>query len=174
MVKSFIYEPRHEKTFLRGFWPGKTQTSFAATEATFKFPIQKLEIIYYLGSEQKKVLITERMRRLICAFVVCIEQKQVFSWRSSYICIGIGFYFYIDWYFCLHAARATQPVRQKYVFFFIYDFYGPSRSFHSFWAKSIIRWGEYGRSPRKTTCPLGLSHVTQASHSREMTSNLEC
>ena len=27
---------------------------------------------------------TARMHRLICAFVVCIWQKQVFSWRSSY------------------------------------------------------------------------------------------
>ena len=29
---------------------------------------------------------TAQMCKLICAFVVCIEQKQVFSWRSSNYC----------------------------------------------------------------------------------------
>ena len=29
----------------------------------------------------------------------------------------------------------------------------PSSLFHSFWAESIARWGENGRSPRKTTWP---------------------
>ena len=37
-----------------------------------------------------------------------------------------------------------------YAEFFKFGFYGPSRLFHSFWAESIIRWGENGRSPRKT------------------------
>ena len=32
--------------------------------------------------------------------------------------------------------------------------YDPPRSFHSFWAESIVRWSENGRSPRKNTWPL--------------------
>ena len=35
----------------------------------------------------------------------------------------------------------------------IFRFYGPSRLFHSFWAESIVRWGNTGRSPRKNTWP---------------------
>ena len=35
--------------------------------------------------------------------------------------------------------------------YFLFGFYGPSRLFLSFWAKSVIRWGENGRSLRKTT-----------------------
>ena len=31
--------------------------------------------------------------------------------------------------------------------------YGLPRLFHSFWAKSIVKWGEKGTSPRKTTWP---------------------
>ena len=46
--------------------------------------------------------------------------------------------------------------------------YSPSRLFHSFWAESIVRWGENGRSLRKTTWPPAsrtwlVSHKTQAS-----------
>ena len=37
--------------------------------------------------------------------------------------------------------------------FFLFWFYGSSRLFHSFWAESIVRWDENGRSPRKTTWP---------------------
>ena len=45
----------------------------------FKFRIQKLEVLYYLGSEQQRW-----MHRLVCAFVVRIWHKQVFSWCGSY------------------------------------------------------------------------------------------
>ena len=48
-----------------------------------KFRIQKLEILYYLGSAQQSADQTARMRRLICAFAVCIWQKQVLSCCSS-------------------------------------------------------------------------------------------
>ena len=41
-------------------------------------------MIYNLGSENKGADQTVRMRRLICAFVVRIWHKQVFSWRGSY------------------------------------------------------------------------------------------
>ena len=45
--------------------------------------------------------------------------------------------------------------------------YSSSRLFPSFWAASIVRWGENGRSPRKTTWPAAsrtciVSHVTGA------------
>ena len=59
----------------------------------------------------------------------------------------------------------TQQNLQNIFFFF--GFYGPSRLFHSFWAESVVRWGENVRSPRKTTWPpasrtLLVSHVTRA------------
>ena len=50
----------------------------------------------------------------------------------------------------------------------LFRFYGPSRLFHSFWAESIIRWGENGRFPPKkhTRPPVRrtwlVSHVTRA------------
>ena len=37
--------------------------------------------------------------------------------------------------------------------------YGPSRLFHSFWAESIVRWGENGRSPDHLQAEVGLSHM---------------
>ena len=51
--------------------------------SVMKLQIQKLVILYYLGSDNKGADQTARMRRLICAFVVRIWQKQVFSWRGS-------------------------------------------------------------------------------------------
>ena len=48
-----------------------------------KFPIYKLEVLYYLGSENKGADQTVPMHRLICSFVVHIWLKQVFSWRGS-------------------------------------------------------------------------------------------
>ena len=51
-----------------------------------KFRIQKLEVLYYLGRENKDADQTARMRRLICAFVVRIWHKQVLSWRGSDFC----------------------------------------------------------------------------------------
>ena len=45
--------------------------------------IWKLEILYYLGSENKGADETARMHRLICTFVGRIWHKQVFSWRGA-------------------------------------------------------------------------------------------
>ena len=53
---------------------------------------------------------------------------------------------------------------------------------YSFWAKSIVRWGENGRSPRKTTWPprkhnlacLTCDQREAQTHSGEMMSDLEC
>ena len=56
----------------------KLKSACTATEKLvrgLKFRIQKLEILYNnKGADQ-----TARMRMLICAFVVCIWHKQVFS-----------------------------------------------------------------------------------------------
>ena len=51
-------------------------------------------------------------------------------------------------------------------FFFLFGFYCLSSLFHTFWDKSIVRGGENGRSPRKTTWPATnrtwlVSHVTE-------------
>ena len=70
------------------------------------------------------------------------------------------------------------------IFFYYYYllwFYGPSRLFHSFWAESIIRWGEKGRSLRNkhlTTRKQTLACLTcdpsyARTHSGEMTNDLE-
>ena len=48
-----------------------------------KFRIKKLEVLYYLGSENKGADQTARMRKLIRTFVVRIWHKQVFSWHGS-------------------------------------------------------------------------------------------
>ena len=61
--------------------------------------------------------------------------------------------------FCLSSSERKR--------FSLFGFYGPSRLFHSFWAQSIVRWGENGRSPRKTTWPPAsrtwlVQHVTWA------------
>ena len=49
-----------------------------------KFRLKQVEVLYYPGSENKGADQTAQMRRLICGFVVCIWQTQVFSWCSSY------------------------------------------------------------------------------------------
>ena len=41
--------------------------------------------------------------------------------------------------------------------FSLFGFCGPSRLFHSFWAKSIVRWGQNGRPPDHPQAELGLS-----------------
>ena len=76
-----IYEPCHEKTCLRGFRPGKTQNLSAQLQKLargMKLTILKLAVLYYLANN-KGADQTAPMRRLICAFVVCIWHKQVFS-----------------------------------------------------------------------------------------------
>ena len=76
------YEPRHEKTCLRGFRPGKTQIGLCKKLCRgLKFWIQQLQLLYYLGSEQQK----RWSDCADCAFVVRIWHKQVFSWRGSYV-----------------------------------------------------------------------------------------
>ena len=69
-----IIEPRHEKTCLRGFRPGKTPTC-AATETSKSLEIAAIAsrgIILSKKANNKGADQTARMRRLICAFVVRI------------------------------------------------------------------------------------------------------
>ena len=57
------------------------------------------------------------------------------------------------WAYFLYPNSKTEQASLIFFFFFWFGFYSPSRLFHSFWAKLISRWGENGRSPRKTTWP---------------------
>ena len=69
---------------------------------------------------------------------------------------------------CKNLAFLHVVLIDTFFFFrFWFRFNGPSRLFHSFWAESIARWCENGRSPRKTTWPPTsrtwlVSQVTQA------------
>ena len=47
------YEPRREKTGLRGFRPGSTQTGMCSQKDSKKFWIKKVEKLYYLYRENK-------------------------------------------------------------------------------------------------------------------------
>ena len=86
------YEPRHKKTCLRGFRPGKTQTGMLSYRDKLeswnfgfcKYRYYTIEVANNKGADQ-----TAQMRRLICAFVVPTGQKQVFSWRGSNNVINI-------------------------------------------------------------------------------------
>ena len=82
-----------------GLRPGKTQTGLLAYKRkarVMKFQIQKLEILYYLGSEQQKGADqTAQIRKLICTFVVRLWHKvflsmtrlvcQWWTWMLSYM-----------------------------------------------------------------------------------------
>ena len=48
-----------------------------------KFRVQKLEVLYYLGGENKGVIRLCGCAGWVCAFVVRIWHKQVFSWCGS-------------------------------------------------------------------------------------------
>ena len=63
---------------------------------------------------------------------------------------------------CWFCHALAQMVAE--LFFFLFGFDGPSRLFHSFWAESILRRGENGRSLKKKTpnhpeAELGLPHM---------------
>ena len=62
----------------------------------------------------------------------------------------------------LHVLRHLDFCFNKKLLSF--GFNSPSRLFHSFWAKSIVRWGENGKIPREKPpqAELGSSHVTRA------------
>ena len=74
-------EPRHNKTCLQEF-PTRSDSNWSAQLRKlvwgFKFWLHKLEILHYLGSENKGADQTARIRRLICAFVVRIWHKTHF------------------------------------------------------------------------------------------------
>ena len=77
-------EPRHYKTCLWKF-PTRSDSNWSAQLQklawSLKFWLQKLETLYYLGSEQQR-----RMRRLIWAFVVPIWHKTHFlmAWLKCF------------------------------------------------------------------------------------------
>ena len=56
-------------------------------------------------------------------------------------------------------------------------FYGPSRLFHSFWAESIVRWGENKRAPKNPPdhqAKLGLNPMKPELGSNPQRCNDEC
>ena len=83
-----LYEPRSEKTGLRGFRPGSIQTGLYShrkwLEARgLKFRIEKVEGLYYLCSENKGAdqLRGHRKADLRLCFRIC--KRPVFSERGS-------------------------------------------------------------------------------------------
>ena len=61
------------------------------------------------------------------------------------------------WSFCGNQVQITPKwtfqsgrISNLSKILFLFGFNGPSRLFHSFWAESVIRWGENRKSPRKT------------------------
>ena len=81
-----IDESRHEKTSLRGFRPGKTQTSLLSYSdqlESWNSGFSKYRYYIICVANNKGADQTARMRRLICTFVVRIWLKQVFSWHGS-------------------------------------------------------------------------------------------
>ena len=81
------YEPRHEKTCLRGLRPGKTQTgllSFRSSLESWNFGDSKYRYYAIQAVNNKGADQTARMHGLIYVFAVHIWQKQVFSRCGSY------------------------------------------------------------------------------------------
>ena len=93
MPRCLRYEPRCEKTGLRGFRPGPTQSDRTATEdglsRGLKFQIKEVEGLYYpcstnKGADQLHSYLEADMR---LSFRTC--KNPVFSKRGSYD-IGLG------------------------------------------------------------------------------------
>ena len=81
-----LSEHRHEKTCLRGFRRGKTQTgllSYRDKLESCNFGFSKYRYYTIEVANDKGAYQTARMRRLICTVVVRIWLKQVFSCRGS-------------------------------------------------------------------------------------------
>ena len=81
------YEPRHDKACIQGLRPVKTQTGLLSyrLETSKRLEILDIPSRVIILSRQRttKALISLRIQ-LICAFVVRIWHKQVFSWRGSF------------------------------------------------------------------------------------------
>ena len=77
------FEPHHEKTCLQGFRPGTTQTgmlSYRDQLESWNFGFSKYRYYTIKVVNNKGAVLTARMCRLVCTFVVRIWLKQVFSW----------------------------------------------------------------------------------------------
>ena len=127
------------------------------------------------------ILRTAKAMARLCRCAVSPEPS-LFAYAISTIILWAGsFVHQIKWiwswknkqpdFYDFSKVRGSQmclfwPGKEVFWIFFLYGFYSPSKLFHSFWAESIVRWGENGRSPRKTTdhpqAELALSHMTRA------------
>ena len=81
-----LIEPCYEKTCLAGLRPGKTDqdsnrpVQLQRLARVLFFILASIRpVLYYPGSEHIGADQTARMHRLICAFVVRIWHKQIFS-----------------------------------------------------------------------------------------------
>ena len=67
-------------------WDSNQSAWLQQLARVLKFWLQQedVPVLYYPGSEKKGADQTAPMRRLVCAFVVRIWYKQVFSWHGSF------------------------------------------------------------------------------------------
>ena len=83
---------RHEKTCLRGFWPGLVQTcqlSFRDLLELWNYVWSKIRY-HTLQEVNNKALTTVWMCRQVCTFVVGMQQCQVFLRHSPYIVYSVN------------------------------------------------------------------------------------
>ena len=99
-VRGLYNEPFHEKTCLRGVWPGETQTSllsFRSQLEAWKFGYSNCRYYTTYAVKNKDADKTVQMDRLICVFVVHTWHQQAFSLRGSIIvlaCFGVRIYLF--------------------------------------------------------------------------------
>ena len=83
-----LYEPRHEKTGLRGFRPGLTQTDLYSHRSRIEagnFGFNKKRNCTIHVTKTKALISFAVTAKLICAFVFRICNNPVFSRRGSYV-----------------------------------------------------------------------------------------
>ena len=76
------------ENLFRGLRPGKTQTGLLSHRSyleAWNFGYRNYRSYTIQAANNKGADQTVRTRRLICTIVVRIWQKQVFSWRGSYV-----------------------------------------------------------------------------------------
>ena len=94
-LSTFVSEPRHEKTCIRDFRPGKTQTclfSYRDQLESCYFGFRKYRYYTTVEATNKGADQSARMRRLICTYVVRIWLKQLFPWRGSSISLRLQWF----------------------------------------------------------------------------------
>ena len=96
LLSIILFEPRHEKTCLWGFRRGKTirPVKLQRLARGWKFWIQKLEILCYLGSEQQRRWSVSVDAQADVHHIVRIWNNQVFSWWGSFFIPSCWIYYH--------------------------------------------------------------------------------